>query len=725
MDAASNRRRSDTGTPSIRPGASGWIERAGVRVHWERYGQGDPAVLLLPSWWIVHSRMWKAQVADLARRGTVVTFDGRGNGLSDRPLDPRAYDAIEFADDAAAVLDAAGVTSACVAGVSLGALYALHLGVRHPERVDAALMVGPTIPFLAPPEPERSVYSWEDPLDTDEGWAKFNKHYWLRDYEGFVRFFVEQIFPEPHSTKQVDDLVSFGLDTSADVLVASQRFSLNVADETELEGFCRALGSNRPVVVAHGTDDNIIGFARGPRLAELTGGDFVRLEGVGHGPQARHPVMFNLLLRDLLDRVATPRPRERAWIPSARRQRRALLLSSPIGLGHVWRDVAIAEELRRVVPALEVHWLAQEPVTTVLRARGETIHPASAELASEALHIDREAGEHQLHAFQALRRMDEILCANFMLFHDLVTQEQFDVWIGDEAWELDYYLHENPELKTAPFVWISDFVGFLPMPVGGEREAALTADYNAEMTGHVARYPRLRDLSIFVGDPDDVVEDTFGPGLPRIRQWTEQHFAFTGYIESFDPALEDRAGLRSALGYGDEPMCLVAVGGSGIGRSLLRRALEAVELARRRIPELHALVVTGPRIDPAELPSVPGVEIRGYVHELYRHALACDVAVVQGGLTTTMELVSAQRPFLAIPLDDHFEQNRHVRHRLDRYGARRWLRSSESSPERLATEIATMLEEPPPSYRRVERGGARRAAELIAPLVDERASPAR
>ena len=151
-------------------------------------------------------------------------------------------------------------------------------------------------------------------------------------------------------------------------------------------------------------------------------------------------------------------------------------MSSPIGLGHAWRDVAIADELRRRVPGLDVQWLAQEPVTKVLRARGESIHPASADLASEAAHIDREAGEHDLHAFQAIRRMDEILCANFMVFDDLVREQQFDVWIGDEAWELDHFLHENPELKTAPYVWLSDFVGFLPMPAGGEHEAFLTAD---------------------------------------------------------------------------------------------------------------------------------------------------------------------------------------------------------------------------------------------------------
>jgi hypothetical protein len=132
-------------------------------------------------------------------------------------------------------------------------------------------------------------------------------------------------------------------------------------------------------------------------------------------------------------------------------------------------------------PDLEIDWLAQHPVTAVLEAAGERIHPASALLANESGHIESESAEHDLHCFQAIRRMDEILLAKFMVFHDLVCDEPYDLWIGDEAWELDYYPHENPEQKQAAYVWLTDFVGWLPMPDDGEREALLTADYNAEM----------------------------------------------------------------------------------------------------------------------------------------------------------------------------------------------------------------------------------------------------
>jgi pimeloyl-ACP methyl ester carboxylesterase/predicted glycosyltransferase len=705
----------DTGSRARLPDGGGFVERDGVRIHWESYGQGEPAILLMPTWSIAHSRIWKAQIAYLARHFRVLVYDGRGNGLSDRPLESASYDAPEFADDAAAVMDAAGVRSAVIAGLSLGCLFALHLAARHHRRVIGAFLMAPTVPLISAVQASRARYPWADELDTDDGWAKYNHHYWLRDWRGFVEFFWSQIFPEPHSTKQIEDGIAFALDTDPETISASQVSALGYRDREGVEALCRSVDC--PVLVVHGTDDNIVPFEWGVRVAELTGAQFVRLDGSGHAPQAREPVLINLLLREFAERVAGTPPASRSRTRSLARPKRALFVSSPIGLGHAWRDVAIADELRRQVPALEIHWLAQEPVTTVLRARNETIHPLSAALASEAEHIDREAGEHDLHAFQALRRMDEIFAANFMVFNDLVRSEAFDLWIADEGWEVDHFLHENPELKTAPYAWLTDFVGYLPMPAGGAREAFVAADYNAEMIEHVERYPSVRDVAIYVGDLDDIVPGRFGDGLPGIRDWTERHYSFAGYIPAFDPrALGTRATLRSELGYGDEPLCVVSVGGSGVGEPLLTRVVEALPLARERIPGLRTVVVAGPRIDPRRVQRSDGVQVHGYVHELYRHLAACDIAVVQGGLTTTMELVAAQRPFVAVPLASHFEQRFHVRHRLDRYGARTWLDYDNADPDTLADMIASEYAREP-AYRPVGGDGARNAAGLIAELI--------
>jgi predicted glycosyltransferase len=409
----------------------------------------------------------------------------------------------------------------------------------------------------------------------------------------------------------------------------------------------------------------------------------------------------------------------RTWTRSLARPRKALYISSPIGLGHAQRDVSIADALRTLRPDVEIDWLAQSPVTTVLEARGERIHPMSAELASESAHWTSEAFDHDLNAFQALRRMDEILLANFMVLLDVLEAGEYDIVIGDEAWDVDHYLHENPELKNTAFAWLTDFVGMLPMTSGGEREAFLTADYNAEMIEHVERFPRIRDRAIFVGEPDDIVPDDFGPGLPSIRAWTEQHYDFSGYITGFDPSplVERREELRRELGYQpDERVVIVTVGGSGVGGSLLRRVIASYPEAARRVSGLRMIAIAGPRIDPDSLGPVPGVEVRAYVPELYKHLAACDLAVVQGGLTTTMELAAARRPFLYFPLRDHFEQSRHVRHRLERYGAGRHMDYDASPPEVIATAIAEEIDRPV-AYRPVESDGAARAAALIAPLI--------
>jgi predicted glycosyltransferase len=398
--------------------------------------------------------------------------------------------------------------------------------------------------------------------------------------------------------------------------------------------------------------------------------------------------------------------------------RRALFVSSPIGLGHARRDLAIARELRELVPGLRVDWLAQNPVTRLLEREGEHVHPMSRHLANESAHIESESAEHDLHCFQAWRRMDEILCSNYMVFHDLVREEPYDLWIGDEAWEIDYYLHEHPSEKRAPYAWLTDFVGWLPMEDGGAHEAYLTADYNAEMVEHIAAHPELRDRALFVGEPDDIVPDRLGPELPGIRDWTERNFDFAGYVSGFDPQeFADRERLRAELGYRpDERVCLVTVGGSGVGAHLLRKVIAAYPSAREAVPGLRMIVVAGPRIDPATLPEADGLEVRAYVHDLYRHLAACDLAVVQGGLTTAMELTANKRPFIYFPLAHHFEQRLHVRHRLQRYGAGREMSFEESEPEDIAAAIATDIGRAV-DYRDVNPGGARRAAAQIAELV--------
>jgi UDP:flavonoid glycosyltransferase YjiC (YdhE family)/pimeloyl-ACP methyl ester carboxylesterase len=685
----------------------------GLRLYWEEYGSADPTILVWPANPISHSRLWKAQIHYLARHHRLVVYDGRGNGRSDAP-DPAG----PFVDhwrvaDAVSVMDATGTDAAVMLGICGDGVWpSIQLAGEQPGRVLGIFAISPGVPLLTPPHENRgdALEHWDEAIEDPRGWQKMNRHYILADHRGFLQFFFREMFPEPHSEKQIEDAVEYGLAGRPEVLAMDDEFDVGTTEE--VEAVCRKVRC--PVLVMHGDLDNCQPFARGVATAELTGAEHIRLTGAGHIPNARDPVLVNRLIHDFASRFDHAEPRTRVWRRASTRPRRALVVSSPIGLGHAWRDVAIARELRRQVPGLEVHWLAQAPLTTLLAECGETVHPMSAHLAPEAAHVDAESGEHQLHCFQMLRRLDEIFCANFMVFHDLVQEEPFDVWIADEAWELDYFLHENPELKTAPYVWMTDFVGVLPMPGAGEREQFLTADWNEQMVEHVARHPRLRDRSIFIGDPADVVAEPLGPGLPSIPDWTGDHFQFAGYVTGFEPdEIADREALRAEFGWGPgEQVCVVATGGAAVGVDLLQRAVAA----KRHLPEVRMVVVAGPRIDPAALSANGDVEVLGYVHKLYRLLAACDIAITHGGLSTTMELTAAGRPFLTYPLRDHFEQNLHVAHRLDRHRAGRRMSYETDGPEELAAAVKEELARER-AYAPIAPGGAARAAGIIAELL--------
>ncbi len=683
------------------------LERDGVTIGYEVYGTGGPTIVMPSSMPLVHGRQWKAQVPFLARHFRVVVVDGRGNGRSGQPRGPAAYAMDELVADLVAVLDATCTERAVVVGLSAGARLALELAAAHPDRMLGVVAIAPTMVFDLP--------GFEEVRDSYEGLGKFNRHYITKEFDDFTAFFLGACNSDPHSIKQWEDQVSWAAATSPEVLLDSfDGFGgATLDDARELCSRIRC-----PVVVVHGSDDLMTPVTLGEQVAEWTGGTMVTLPGAGHGPTGRDPVRVNLLIRDFADTVTGRLRAPRSWTPARNRPRRALFLSSPIGLGHARRDLAIADELRTLLPDVEVEWLAQHPVTELLADRGERIHPASRWLASESGHVESECGEHDLHAFEALRTMDEILVANFHVLNEISETEHHDLWIGDEAWDLDHFLHENPELKRSGYAWLTDFVGFLPMPDGPGREAELTADHNAQMLEQVERHPRLRDAALFVGDVDDVVADTFGPGLPKIRDWTSDHYAFPGYVTGFTPVEErDRAGIREELGWADgEPVCLVTAGGTGVGLPLLRRVLAAVPEAARLVPGLRTVVVTGPRIDPETLPPTPGVEVHGWVPDLYRHLAACDLAITHGGLTTTMELTANRRPFLYVPLRRHFEQNLHVPHRLARYRAGRRMEWDELEPDALATAIAAEIGREV-DYLPVDPGGAARTAARLAELL--------
>jgi pimeloyl-ACP methyl ester carboxylesterase len=280
------------------PDARGDVDVRGVRIGYDVYGAGDPTLVLLPSWTIVHVRFWKAQIPYLARHYRVVTYDGAGNGLSERTLDRDAY-SVEAATEAAlAVMDATETERGVLVSLSQGGQWALWLAAHKPERVLGSLFIGPAV-ALGARDPERAAAfaRFDEPYRSTEGWAKYNRYYWLDHYEDFLWFFFGRCFTEPHSTKQIEDCVAWGLETAPEVLLADA--DAPQPERAAFRSWCALVRC--PTLVLHGDRDDIVPIRHGAALAKLLGGTLVTLEGSGHIPLVRDPVRVNLLIREFVE----------------------------------------------------------------------------------------------------------------------------------------------------------------------------------------------------------------------------------------------------------------------------------------------------------------------------------------------------------------------------------------------------------------------------------------
>src|SRR3954453_9070916 len=229
------------------PSRDGFVDRQGVKNHYEVYGDGRPTILLLPTWTIIHKRFWKMQLGYLSRHHRVVSFDGRGGVRSDRPSGVDAYVVDEYVGDTLAVLDATGTERAILVASSCGALWGTIVAADHPERVDGIVHIAPAV-GLAPGHPERQVFGFDDELETVDGWQKYNRHHWRRDYRDFLEFFFAEVFCEPHSTKQMEDGVGWGLEAGPEVLTMT--VDAPRGDQAEAEAAIRAVRC--PVLAVHG-----------------------------------------------------------------------------------------------------------------------------------------------------------------------------------------------------------------------------------------------------------------------------------------------------------------------------------------------------------------------------------------------------------------------------------------------------------------------------------------
>lgn len=683
---------------TMAPHQQGYVETGGVKVWYGVFGESGPWLCFAPLNQIATATTFKANVPYLATQFRVLVMDLPGTGQSDRPASREAYRLNQYLAHFCAVLDHVCVDQTTLIAVSFNTLLALRFAAEQPARVSRLIIVGGVADSLATDAATQSAVAISFEQMRGE-WPTHLDRFW------------SSLFTEPHSTKAFEDGVHFSCATNGEVVAMTRAGWL----DHDVRGFASRVTC--PTLVIHGDGDKRVPWAKGREIADLVpGATLLTIGGGGHLTMVRDPVAFNHAVRDF----SQPPRVDRQWTRGMARKPKALFISSPIGLGHVQRDLAIAREMRKLRPELEIDWFTVDPAARYLLKEGERLHPLTARLANESRHFESVAGEHDLQAFFALRTMDEIMARNFMTFTDLIEAEHYDIVVGDEAWDVDYFYHENPELKRQPFVFLTDFVGCLPMS-DDEREHYLCADRNADDIEHIARYPWIRDRSIFIGNPQDLPDQTFGAGLPQIREWTQKNFCFSGYALPFDPAtLLDTDRLRAKHGYRrDEKLVIASIGGTAVGRPLLEKIAAAFPRMKKQIPELRLILVAGPRLAAEGLPSCDGMEVRPYVHHLFEHLACSDLALVQGGLSTCMELVATRKRFLSFPLERHFEQCIHVRHRLQNYCADCSVKFRDLLPDDLADRALAAMQAPI-GYRAVETDGAMRAAQHIVQVLENR-----
>jgi len=395
-----------------------------------------------------------------------------------------------------------------------------------------------------------------------------------------------------------------------------------------------------------------------------------------------------------------------------------LYISGSLGLGHITRDLAIANHLRKLMPEVEIEWIAANPATTLLEEAGEKLVPGVDQYANENESAEKAAKGSSLNILRYLLRSRGEWKKNVDFFLEIISSKKYDLVIGDETYEISLALREHKEMKKFPFVMIYDFVGLHAMTKNPLEHLGVYYWNRVWCHDYRLNIKPAFDLALFVGEPDDVPDQTFGFMLPHRRDYAKSIYTFVGYIFPFDVSeYADKQDIRKKLGYGKEPLLICSLGGTAIGKELLELCGRAYLIAKEKIPGIHAVFVTGPRLSADSINLPEGIEVKGFVPRLYEHFAACDLAIVQGGATSTLELSALRRPFIYFPLEGHCEQA-NVSRILSQHGAGLKLMLSKTTPELLADQIANTIGTDV-SYPDIPKDGAQKAARLLVNTLEQ------
>jgi predicted glycosyltransferase len=398
-----------------------------------------------------------------------------------------------------------------------------------------------------------------------------------------------------------------------------------------------------------------------------------------------------------------------------------LYISGSIGMGHVTRDLAIIKEIRKLRPDCIIECLAGEPAASVLRNAGYMLAPECSSLAYQADGNLAEgmAKDYRLDLYYWLYKAIKGWKETFRIYLKAVERGKYDLVVGDEAYDVIMGYMQDLRTKNVCFIMMFDFAKNYSLS-WNPRERFLTWATNRLTWDKSLKKGKkgvfYSDASIFIGEPADVPDEKFGLFLGNAAE-SRAYYKFVGYCLDFDPkTYMDQEAMKTKLGYGSEKLIICSIGGTNVGKPLLELCAQAYPLIKEKVPGVRMVLVAGPRLRLEDLKVSEGIEVRGYVPDLYQHFAACDLAIVQGGGTTTLELTALKRPFIYFPLEGHWEQQMNVANRVQRHRAGVKMRFPKASPKRLA-EVAVENLGKKVDYAEVPVDGARNAALEIARLL--------
>lgn len=397
-------------------------------------------------------------------------------------------------------------------------------------------------------------------------------------------------------------------------------------------------------------------------------------------------------------------------------KKKVLFISGSLGLGHVGRDIEIAKALRKIKSEVEICWLADDPATMVLLQAGEKLLSEAKFWAHGNAKLGKSAKNYEANLVKLTMGMMKDWKSNAHVVANLMEKEHFDLVVGDETYELVIEMGNNPGFKTFPFVMIYDFVG-LDSVTRNPIDVVSTYMANRIWVKGMQSGGSVAERSLFVGEIGDVPDKRFGFMLPNRRALAIKTLDFLGYILSFNPEeYRSKTAIRKVLGYGDEPLIVCSIGGTSAGKELLSLCAQAYPLIKVALPALRMVLVCGPLLQPDSVRAPEGVDVKGYVPELYKHLAAADFCIVTGGGTVTLELTALQKPFLYFPLKHHFEQEADVVYRCERHRAGVKMDYSRTSPELLAKTVLSNFGKEV-HYASVSTDGASKAAQIISEVL--------